>query len=315
MAGDSLATSSTTASQQLPATGAVFQNDPYARSTQDAGKLVLAMAVLVDGTQEDVDKFELPYSDREMKAFIGDFQKSIGAEVTGIWNEGTYGKAKDWLIKEVLAGDYISDPQFDEFLIDLQNFYSGKITGEQAVENMEGYADGETTALHRPMASDPKGFESFITKLSGIEQAELAMALLGYDGTEIKNLSAIFQGTMPEANAKSFLAENGWMDSLSTPLPVVVQDIQTELFKELQADYDVPASQNEGPGKFDLATYDALRQGFKDEYDLRASDSDISTVTHEILDFVLKAVKESKLDDREYMNNNLDQIVKPYQKN
>lgn len=289
--------------------------DPYARSTQEAGKILVAMAVLVDGTSSDTDKFELKYSDREFRGMIKDFQSQIGAEVTGIWNEDTYGAAKDFVVEEVLDGDYITDGQFDNFLQDLLNFYNFSISGDEAVENLEGYAyDGLENPIHAPLEADPIGFQNLTQNQAPIDMAMMAMALSAYDSEEAAEVLPLLNGEMNETDARAYLLENyideeefavidaapSFQEGLSR---LFVQEMQWELFDD----------EDQANGIFDQKTYDALREFVKEEYELAGiSNADLSKVTNQIMKLGLESIKDGSIESDAFYDKE-DAILAPFE--
>jgi len=278
----------------------------YSLSEKEAGQFVLALTVWGFGGSDDEDKFKLDYSPRELKAFVSEFQKEIGAEATGVWNEESFVKAKAFVLEHFDKDEMMTDAQFKNFIGDVQNYFQGKITRDQANENLEAYLyDQRSQPLHAPSKPDEIGFQSFQSQFKPEEQMLIGLCLSNYSRNEIPVLQAILKGNTPAETAKTQLLDAFYdpeeIPEVLAPGADLSKELGKVLVKELQADtLDMPAEKVSG--KFDQNTYDALQASLKEDYELDLSPEGLRQFTQAALKAILAKARgeidEDQLDSQ-----------------
>lgn len=270
--------------------------DPlYGLSTKDAAEVILSLAVWGEGSSEDEDKFGRDYSPREQQDLVSKFQQEVGAPVSGQWDQETFVKAKDFVVKNYAEGETMTDGQFKNFLGDLQGYYKGTLGRKQVEENLDGYIyDQRKNPVHAPGGSDTVGFAQLLKGISPADQKMLGLAIEETDPEEAKVLGAILRNEMPAAEAKAWLLENFGdaedMPGVMKPGADIGAELSPLLWKATQEDY-LDISRYECSGEFDQKSYDALRQMFAEENKLDMNPQQLTAFTNSALKEMLAYTK------------------------
>ena len=291
-------------------------SDDYAMSTKDAGEFAIALAVWGFGSESDEDKFGLDYSPRELKQYVTEFQKEIGAAATGSWNEESFAKAKDFIMNEYDSSETISDNQFKMFMGDMKNYYQGNITRDQAEENMDGYIyDKLNYAINAPKEPDPVGFKQFSESLKPNDLSYLALSSSGYDSEEITQLMNIITGVTPPEEAKALLLDDYYdieeIPEVLAPGANIGKELSKVLMKEMQADA-LEFSGDKVTGTFDQSTYDGAQNlfgaEFSEELNTSLNQDQLRTLTNKVMTEYI-AVGRGEVDENT-MQSQLEAFAK-----